>query len=340
MTLNKNIREKKSLTLILILFNFSFLNAQNNSSKETTLKKPDLNEVTATFRYVLRDKTISGERFIKLSENSKSKYDSIVNYNDFGVFKENLGEYIDKYYITKDACVQKNLNSEKKKYGLSPVDSVLSFLEFSNIQKLGFTLKPLGQEVEEIIKGIKHIKGKNMNAEWLEAHSNGIPAYCTHRDDGELRYGVLLNPHAIKILNDILKSDSKYWRIPEIADFDFLNKMVTLKGASAFDLLAGDRSKFVGNFKWSKPGMDVFEMGLMPWGFKLNSDIRFNNDKKSCSIAMINSDDNADFKNKIAYASLDENAKTFNLKTRELGSDDAYGFYVILFRNVEFKLND
>jgi hypothetical protein len=329
----------KSLIFISLLMNLFEFNAQNDYSKQTNInKKTDLNEVPATFRYVNRNKTISKDQYSRLSEKKKTKYDSIVGQNDFGVFMENLEEYFDEYYITKEACVKKNLDAEKKKYGLSPVDSVLSSLKFSNVSQLGFTLKPLGKEVEKIIKGITHIYGDDMDENWAKACENNVPAYCTHRDDGEQRYGVLLNPAAIQILDETLLKNNSIWRIPTKLDMDILNYKLSEKGNSAFQLLAGSKSKNLYNFKWKRPGLDAYEMGLMPWGYKMGPQFYFTNNSPKGMASVIACAENSNYTKKQNFIYLEQDSPV--LKYGEFTDGGNYGFYVILFRNIDFKLND
>ena len=215
---------KQKVFLLVFLMNLIQINAQNKTSKESTTKEPDINDIPLEYKYVDPNDTKNNLSFLKLSEKVKMKYDSIVMWTDFEVFKSDVVAFYEKNYISKVACDKKNLDAEKKKYGLSPVDSVLANLKFSNVSQLGFTLKPLGKEVEKIIKGITHIYGDNMDENWAQACENHVPAYCTHRDDGEQRYGVLLNPAAIQILNETLLRNNSNWRIPTKQDMDILNQ--------------------------------------------------------------------------------------------------------------------
>ena len=63
---------KQKVFLLVFLMNLIQINAQNKTSKESTTKEPDINDIPLEYKYVDPNDTKNNLSFLKLSEKVKS----------------------------------------------------------------------------------------------------------------------------------------------------------------------------------------------------------------------------------------------------------------------------
>ena len=97
--------------------------------------------------------------------------------------------------------------------------------------------------------------------EWDECFKNKIPAYCYHQNDSLKQNGVLYNIHA---LNSSLLAPKGY-KIPSKKDVEeLILSFHSLKDSASFFLKSDDQKT------WNKKGLDLFDMNIKPYGFRLS----------------------------------------------------------------------
>ena len=267
----------------------------------------------------------------------KKKDKECEKYDGAKYFSENvMNEYIrklERFYEGEMKNLEDSLENTKgelKEIKLNETDQILSELKYSVISGLGFAQKPLSKEiVAELVPEIKEVSD---DEDWEKFHKDNIPAWTAHELDGRAKLGVLLNVWAIKELMMKL-SESEYWRLPEVDDLAKINGLLNSKGLTAFDALAADKAKIeLTPYKWTKPGKDYYEMGLLPGGFRKGGTYYPKpNQVKSCNFAIASSRLGLDFSDKLGISTLEENAKTIEYLIRDV-SEGAWGLNVILFR--------
>ena len=296
-------------------------------------QKPEVSESGFYFK-----KEASGDKKNKnqlkdLSTNKKKEYDNTMYISEKNVsdYSKELGAYYQKEIQTlKDSL--ENTKGELKEIKLNETDQILSELKYSIISGLGFAQKPLSKSIIKDL--VPTIQEAETDEQWEEFHKNETPAWTVNELDGRAKLGVLLNVWAIKELMMKL-SESELWRIPEVDDLAKINGLLNSKGLTAFDALAADKVKMdalVTPYKWTKPGKDYYEMGLLPGGFRKGGTYYPKpNQVKSCNFAISSSRLGLDFSDKLGISTLEENAKTIEYLIRDV-SEAAWGLNVILFR--------
>ena len=271
------------------------------------------------------------EKEYKNLDKNKEDYDDVkyVSYTSLNRYVEKLKEYYQEEMKNLEDSLE-NTKGELKEIKLNETDQILAELKYSIISGLGFAQKPLSKGI--ISKLVPTIKEAETDEQWEEFHKNETPAWTVNELDGRAKLGVLLNVWAIKELMMKL-SESEYWRLPEVDDLAKINGLLNSKGLTAFDALAADKAKIeLTPYKWTKPGKDYYEMGLLPGGFRKGGTYYPKPSQvKSCNFAIASSRLGLDFSEKLGISTLEENAKTIEYLIRDV-NEAAWGLNVILFR--------
>ncbi len=111
--------------------------------------------------------------------------------------------------------------------------------------------------------GVK-IKEAKTTQEWDECFKKGTPAYCYHQNDSLKQNGVIYNIHA---LNSGLLAPKGY-KIPSKKDVEeLILSFHSLKDSASFFLKSDDQKT------WNKKGLDLFDMNIKPYGFRLSDGV-------------------------------------------------------------------
>ena len=136
--------------------------------------------------------------------------------------------------------------------------------EILKCQKIGeqFWMKQ-NLAVLTLNNGVKIIEAKTTQ-EWDECFKKGTPAYCFHQNDSLKQNGVIYNIHA---LNSGLLAPKGY-KIPTKKDLDeLIESFHSLKDSASFFLKSDDQKT------WNKKGLDLFDMNIKPYGFRLSDGV-------------------------------------------------------------------
>ncbi len=136
--------------------------------------------------------------------------------------------------------------------------------EILKCQKIGeqFWMKQ-NLAVLTLNNGVK-IKEAKTTQEWDESFKKGTPAYCFHKNDSLKQNGVIYNIHA---LNSGLLAPKGY-KIPSKHDVEeLIESFHSLKDSASFFLKSDDQKT------WNKKGLDLFDMNIKPYGFRLSDGV-------------------------------------------------------------------
>lgn len=137
-------------------------------------------------------------------------------------------------------------------------------LEILKCQQIGeqFWMKK-NLAVLTLNNGVK-IKEAKTTQEWDECFKNRMPAYCYHQNDSLKQYGLIYNIHA---LNTGLLAPKGY-KIPSKKDVEeLILSFHSLRDSSSFFLKSDDQKT------WNKKGLDLFDMNIKPYGFRLSDGV-------------------------------------------------------------------
>jgi uncharacterized protein (TIGR02145 family) len=168
--------------------------------------------------------------------------------------------------------------------------------------------------------------------EWKTAFENKIPAFCYHRDDNNKTNGVLLNLFALILLQKKLEELKLDWRLPVKSDFDSLTIMLKqVKGVSIFSLLASSTKS---SPAWVKPGVDLFDMHLIPLSYRRNNTTKWYGKTEATFFCMNTEDPLLVSSLKMAEINDSEEDKNIILiKSKDVtGEDKNIGVYVRLIK--------
>jgi hypothetical protein len=280
------------------------------------------------------------KKFVKITETEYKKMDKDVKenyYKDKYISFSSLNRHVEelnKYYQEEMDALKDSIskvNNELDPLKLNKVDEILSDLPYSNIGNLSYATQAIDKElIEKLIPAIKQVK----TLKFQEVTENREAAYCFNSFDGNGDFGVQLNAPAIAKLMEVLR-DSKFWNIPTKDEMDLINKNLSGKKISAFEALASSEQNPY--FKWKKPGRDFYNMKLLPWGYRFNSQqLPIENQNKSCNFAAIDLKEGIDFINDIGMIKLEDNGSLLEFMVKS-NDEGAYGVYVLLFRNKNIK---
>jgi uncharacterized protein (TIGR02145 family) len=190
-----------------------------------------------------------------------------------------------------------------------------------NIEKL--KCQKIGEQywMKQNLSVLKLTNGQDLihaktNKEWDDCFTNNIPAYCYHQIDSLNQNGVLYNVHALN--SDFLAP--KGYKIPtkqEVEEMIF--SFNSLKDSASLLLKSDDKNT------WKKKGVDLFDMNIKPFGFRLSDGVDWYSGDKV--FFYCNSDLN---KNELldVFVFSEFSNKIYFLNRSKLTDNINYGLYV------------
>jgi uncharacterized protein (TIGR02145 family) len=186
-----------------------------------------------------RCKTIYDELVFKdsLLKKSNSKLDSVLRVNE-------------------------NLNNEKKEL----INSIELFRKEIQLLKIGNQKWDNSNLMVKALNDGTPIFYADTRQKWDSLFSNHIPAYCIHKNDSTNSFGFIYNYYAVTSG----KLAPEGMRVPKKSDFDELIRFTHAVNGKGASLLKSNDSTSLNLPKWKTKGLDIFEMGIRPCGFRLD----------------------------------------------------------------------
>jgi uncharacterized protein (TIGR02145 family) len=153
--------------------------------------------------------------------------------------------------------------------------------------------------------------------DWDSCYIKNIPAYCYHDKDTSKENGLLYNIHALRSE----KLAPKGCTIPTEIDVETM-----IKSFGTFQLSASLLLKSKEPNTWTKPGLDLFNMNIKPYGVRLGED-RYFGEKVYFYCETTN-------KESLVFYVISDSADKINLLKRNISIDNVYyGLYVRCIKN-------
>jgi uncharacterized protein (TIGR02145 family) len=153
--------------------------------------------------------------------------------------------------------------------------------------------------------------------DWDSCYIKNIPAYCYHDKDTSKENGLLYNIHALRSE----KLAPKGCIIPTEIDMEAM-----IKSFGTFQLSASLLLKSKEQNTWTKPGLDLFNMNIKPYGVRLGED-RYFGEKVYFYCETTD-------KESLVFYVISDSADKINLLKRNISIDNVhYGLYVRCIKN-------
>ena len=268
----------------------------------------------------------------KYDEIRKSKKSESLEHEELIRIKLDLKSQNELIKRKTDSILELNNKYEDLKNEIADKVTVkpLQSIVFSTIGKQKWASNNLSESELKSIS--KEIVMANTDEEWEAAFSQAKPAYCYHRDDNNRSNGVLLNLFALKKLYKKLEASQSEWRLPTQSDFDnLLNTLKSIKGNTVVSLLVSSSTTIP---SWKKPGIDLFDMHLLPLSYRRNNETKWYGTTETTVFCLNPDDINLTTTMKmIEINDSEEDKNSLVVKSKDITSEDNnIGVYVRLIK--------